>query len=64
MVDDSGREEAIDSGREVSVVSQVHFHEQTDALQKHPDRFIFVFYLRSLECLFLECLFPLSSFRV
>lgn len=45
MVDNSGREEAIDSGREVPVISQVHFHEQTDSLHKHPDRFIFGFYV-------------------
>ncbi|KAI8559296.1 hypothetical protein RHMOL_Rhmol04G0160800 [Rhododendron molle] len=38
VVDDSGREEAIDSGRKVTcIVSQVLFHEQVRLLQKSPE---------------------------
>ena len=38
MVDDSGREEAVESGRKVAcVVLQVLFHEQVRVLQKSPE---------------------------
>ncbi|KAG5558174.1 hypothetical protein RHGRI_008185 [Rhododendron griersonianum] len=38
VVDESGREEAIDSGRKVAcIVSQVLFHEQLRFLQKSPE---------------------------
>ncbi|XP_057476287.1 uncharacterized protein LOC130764210 isoform X1 [Actinidia eriantha] len=38
VVDESGREEAIESGRKVAcIVSQVLFHEQLRALQKSPE---------------------------
>ncbi|KAL6980873.1 hypothetical protein U1Q18_022510 [Sarracenia purpurea var. burkii] len=38
VVDESGREEAIESGRKVAcIVSQVLFHEQVRALQKSPE---------------------------
>ncbi|XP_023730326.1 uncharacterized protein LOC111878039 [Lactuca sativa] len=38
VVDDSGREEAVESGRKVAcVVIQVLFHEQVRALQKSPE---------------------------
>lgn len=42
VVDESGREEAIESGRKVAcIVSQVLFHEQVRALQKCPEWFVF-----------------------
>ncbi|KAL6980874.1 hypothetical protein U1Q18_022510 [Sarracenia purpurea var. burkii] len=42
VVDESGREEAIESGRKVAcIVSQVLFHEQVRALQKSPEWFVF-----------------------
>lgn len=42
VVDESGREEAIDSGRKVAcIVSQVLFHEQVRLLQKSPEWFVF-----------------------
>lgn len=38
VVDESGREEALDSGRKVAcIVSQVLFHEQVRLLQKSPE---------------------------
>lgn len=38
VVDDSGREEAVESGRKVScIVVQVLFHEQVRLLQKSPE---------------------------
>lgn len=38
VVDDSGREEAVESGRKVAcVVLQVLFHEQVRVLQKSPE---------------------------
>ncbi|XP_058209452.1 uncharacterized protein LOC131322217 isoform X2 [Rhododendron vialii] len=42
VVDDSGRGEAIDSGRKVTcIVSQVLFHEQVRLLQKSPEWWLY-----------------------
>lgn len=42
MVDESGREEALESGSKVAcIVSQVLFHEQVRMFQKSPEWFVF-----------------------
>lgn len=41
MVDESGKEEAVGSGRKVGcIVSQVLFYEQVRLLQKSPEWFV------------------------
>lgn len=50
MVDESGREEAVESGRKVGcIVSQVLYHEQVRALKKSPEWFV----IEILSCIFI-----------
>ncbi|MFS7958384.1 putative RNA-binding protein EIF1AD [Helianthus anomalus] len=44
VVDDGGREEAIESGRKVAcVVLQVLFHDQVRVLQKSPEWSVYIY---------------------
>lgn len=54
VVDDSGREEAVESGRKVAcVVVQVLFHEQVRALQKSPGWLVSIFTFQSCILVFI-----------